>query len=417
MKIEHMRSIDYWVGRPVCFILTFFDILFKKNPKDRKSSYKKILFVKPSELGGIILAYPLLKRIRNQYPQSELFFVTFEKNREIFESLGGIIQKNNIFTIKEDSFFHFFVSTLETIVKIRKEKFDIVFDLEFFARFTAALTALSGAPKKIGFYPFFQKGLYRGDFFTHRVPYNPLQHLSKTYLSMASDIERAQKSGPELNEKISDEDIVLPKVHSQEKIKKSIADRLCSNGIDATKRIVLLNPGEGVLPLREWPLDCFLKVAKDLLSDPQLYFVLIGTERTSLKARQLVEGLGYGRCVNFTGQTSIPELMELFLLSDLLISNDCGLSHLASLTALKKIVIFGPESPKVFGPLGAGDGIVYAGLPCSPCLSAFNHRNSSCRDNKCLQAIRPEAVIQLARKMLYPAIQEQYSLDVGQGAL
>ena len=56
------------------------------------------------------------------------------------------------------------------------------------------------------------------------------------------------------------------------------------------------------------------------------------------------------RCMDFTGKTSLEELMELFLISEALISNDCGLVHLAMLTKIKKFILFGPESPQVFGP-------------------------------------------------------------------
>ena len=49
----------------------------------------------------------------------------------------------------------------------------------------------------------------------------------------------------------------------------------------------------------------------------------------------------------------------------------------------------------VYGPLGENTWIIYSGLPCSPCLSVFNHRNSICKDNKCLKKIKPNEVYEL----------------------
>jgi len=80
-------------------------------------------------------------------------------------------------------------------------------------------------------------------------------------------------------------------------------------------------------------------------------------------------------------------------MSAALIANDCGIAHLASLTAIKQFIFFGPETPKVFSPLSKDLHIFYDRLICSPCLSAFNHRTSFCQNNICLQKIGPDEVI------------------------
>jgi ADP-heptose:LPS heptosyltransferase len=106
----------------------------------------------------------------------------------------------------------------------------------------------------------------------------------------------------------------------------------------------------------------------------------------------LLEKVQSPRCVSMLSQTALDELLELFSLSEVLISNDCGLAHLGMLTPLKKFIIFGPESPRIFGPLGDNNWVFYSHWPCSPCLSVLNHRDSRCSDNICLKAITPEEV-------------------------
>jgi hypothetical protein len=54
-------------------------------------------------------------------------------------------------------------------------------------------------------------------------------------------------------------------------------------------------------------------------------------------------------------------------------------------------VLFGPETPKLYQPLGTSQTI-YAGLACSPCVSAHNHRKTACTDNVCMRAISVEQV-------------------------
>lgn len=402
MNIKLMRYIDYCLGIPLCFLISTLNLLIRcgKTPA-KKHNYQKVIFVKLSEMGAIILAYPLLKRIKEEYLDAELFFITFKKNKPLFELLGGIIEEKNVFTIREDSLWLFISDSLRAIRRIRKERINIAFDLEFFSRFSAILTYLSKAGKTIGFYRYNFEGLYRGNFFSHNIQYNPLIHISKSYLSLLQVIKQPRKFTPELEERIEDNDIILPKFVPSQSVKENIGTKLKRIGvrIDDSK-LILINPGEGNLPLREWPLENFIALSKRLLENLSNYIIVIGAKDTYRKAELFCNTLNNKNCINLVGQTTVAELLELFNISNLLIINDCGIAHLASLVSIKKFVIFGPESPHLFSPLGKNNWIVYSNLPCSPCLSVFNHRNSSCRDNKCLKAITPDDVYALINKSL-----------------
>jgi ADP-heptose:LPS heptosyltransferase len=94
------------------------------------------------------------------------------------------------------------------------------------------------------------------------------------------------------------------------------------------------------------------------------------------------------------------ELVALFHLGHLLISNDSGPPHFAALAKLKSITLFGPETPELYGPLNPANHNFYSGLQCSPCYSAFNQRQSPCKNNVCLQMISVEAVYDKALSML-----------------
>lgn len=400
-----MRHIDYWLGAPLCFLISALNSIsriFSVIKKRDKNIYQKILFIKPTEIGAIILAYPLLKRVNEEYPDAELFFLTFEKNKNVFELFGELIKKENILTIREKSLWLFILDTLRVIRKIRKEGIHITFDLEMFSRFTTILAYLSKADKTIGLYRYTFEGLYRGDFLTHYIQYNPLIHISKTYLSMSQVIKKERKLTPELEEKIKDTDIVLPKFISSTEKRNQIKAKLKEFKLSEEDRLILINPGEGTLPLREWPLENFIALSKRLLEDNKNCLIFIGAEESYKKTEllYLYEEINSKSFINLMGKTSISDLLELCNISDILIANDCGLVHLASFTSIKKIIIFGPESPQVFGPLGENNHIIYSGLPCSPCLSVLNHRDSACRDNRCLKIIKPNDVYELIRESL-----------------
>jgi ADP-heptose:LPS heptosyltransferase len=401
MTINLMRSIDFWLGIPLCFLLNRINYILKALTFKEKgnTALQKILFIKLSEIGSIILAYPLIEKAKKEYPSVDIFFLTFEKNKSLFEILD-IAPYRNILTIREDSIRLFIFGTLRAIKKIRKERIDIVFDLEFFSRFTAILAYLSGASKRVGFYRYSMEGLYRGSFLTHKVQYNPLLHISKSYLSLWQVAKAEKKTTPELEEKIEDEKFSLPILISSEKVKKQAWDRLRRLGIEEQVRLWVINPGEGNIPLREWPLENFIILARRLLEDEKNYVVVIGTQEASKKAQLLCQSVNNKRCLDLTNKTTLQEALDLFNIADALITNDCGLAHLASLTAIRKFVLFGPESPQVYAPLGENSHIIYSDLACSPCLSAFNHRNSACKDNRCLKRIGPDEVYEIINKQL-----------------
>ncbi|MFH1092413.1 MAG: glycosyltransferase family 9 protein, partial [Pseudomonadota bacterium] len=99
-------------------------------------------------------------------------------------------------------------------------------------------------------------------------------------------------------------------------------------------------------------------------------------------------------------QTSIPELIDLYNLSDLLITNDSGPAHFASLTDIPVLVMFGPETPDIYCPLGANVRPVYKRPACSPCVSVYNQKRSPCTDNVCLKSITVEEILGMAREIL-----------------
>ena len=85
----------------------------------------------------------------------------------------------------------------------------------------------------------------------------------------------------------------------------------------------------------------------------------------------------------------------LFHVADLLITNDGGPGHFASLTPIRTFAFFGPETARLYGPLGPRASTYESGIACSPCLSAYNHRQTFCDgDNQCLKRIAPDPVLQ-----------------------
>jgi ADP-heptose:LPS heptosyltransferase len=137
-----------------------------------------------------------------------------------------------------------------------------------------------------------------------------------------------------------------------------------------------------------------------ILTECSSAFVFItGDPREREEAELLRKSVAQERCVNFAGKVTLAQLPILYTISEFMVSNDSGPPHFASVTNMHTFVIFGPETPTLYGSLGKTTPI-YAGLACSPCVSAANHRKTACRDNVCLQVIKPEKVFEIIKDEL-----------------
>jgi ADP-heptose:LPS heptosyltransferase len=133
---------------------------------------------------------------------------------------------------------------------------------------------------------------------------------------------------------------------------------------------------------------------------PKHLVLLVGTLSHSPVATYVSEAVGGGRCINFCGRTaSLRELLELFCIADLLITNDSGNPHFAAMTGLKNVALYGPETPFMYGPLGKSV-CLFEFFHSSPSITTYNHKNPPCDCNDCLRSIHPDRVVRLAQLIM-----------------
>ncbi len=394
MKVDTMRQIDYYIGVPLCFVGSIFQRLVRVLIKNDTTPPKNVLFIELSEMGSAILVDPAMKKLKKE-AGAELYFAIFKKNKP---SLGllGTVPNENIYTIREHNLFVFVLDTFRFFSWTRKRKIDTVIDLELFSRFTALLTGFSGASYKVGFHAYFNEGLYRGDFLSHKVAYNPHIHIAKNFIALINALLSSKKENPYSKTLISDQEISLAKVNIGSGQKKTILDLIlsCESKFNPEiNKIVLINPNASELLIqRRWPQLSYVQLIKMILDKcPQTIILITGDPRERQEAERLKENVQNNRCVNFAGKVSFAQLPLLYSISEFMVTNDSGPAHFAAITDMPTFVIFGPETPALYGSLGKTTPI-YAGLACSPCVSASNHRKTACMDNVCLQVIKPDHV-------------------------
>ena len=400
MKINTLRRLDIWIGRPICWLLTILYkikhlFIRKTHKKGLQKNAGKILFIKLFGIGSIVLAIPSIAAVKKKYPESQIFFLTFKGNEPVL-TLTDTILPQNIYTIRRDKFFNLVSDITRCLFSLIRDRITVVLDFEFFSRFSAILSFFIRSKYRIGFYGFHTEGLKRGSFINFPINYNHTLHTSRAFFTLLKPLGIFQK----------DYDSILPRLqpskHFENKIKNIIckANNFCEP--DNIKQWVIINPNTSdLIELRKWPGEHFVKLTDRLLDTfNDLGVVFIGSKGEgpyvdSLCRKLNFEGSGK-RVVNLAGLTTISDLLDLFHFSNLLIANDSGPAHLTALTNIHSIVLFGPETPDLYSPLGDRSECLYLGLDCQPCVTIYNGKYSYCKENICLHQIEPEFIFNLA---------------------
>ena len=409
MKLQTQRWIDRWVGQLLCAGLSVWARLTGNANPPAPQQVRHVLVILLSEMGSIVLAGPMFAALRAKYPGATLHVLQLKKNQEVSRMLG-LAADEHLHALDDKSRVQLVKDIWRFMQTMRALPLDVVVDCELFSRISALLSYLSGAKLRAGFTPHTQEGLYRGSFINRAIPYNPYQHISKQFLSLVDALDTLQGSPVHKAAPIRDlpartelrVDFTADELNTYRA--KLAADYPSIVG----RKLVLLYAGGGILPERAWPADHYARVAQGLVAAGHAVG-LIGLKDDAALAADLKTRVASDLCLNLTGYTrSIRELLMLFHAADLLITNDGGPGHFATLTPIQTMVFFGPETGKLYGPLpglrGAQAKIFESGIACSPCLSAYNHRLTFCDgDNQCLKRIAPDPVLQDALQALQTA--------------
>ena len=345
-------------------------------------------------MGSLVLGYSAYVQTKQKFEDSSIFLLTFHKNKEIID-LMGITDSRNIFTIEDSNLWTVLRDSVSVLIHMRKNHIDTVIDMELFSRFSTLISYLSGAANRVGFFQYTSEGLYRGRLLTHEVLYNPHQHMSLNILSLVYSLNVTEGS-PLYKGSLKDK--VLPPATLGLATTNNTATattiiRRAAPEFPQKSRYIVINADPGLmLPIRGWPPAYFALLVKKLLKgDRDLYVVLVGLPSATRLNQEIAGEYVDPRCINLTGQTtSLRELLTVIAAASVLVTNDSGPAHFATLVDTPQVVFFGPETPSLYGPLGGKTRALFAKYSCSPCLSAFNHRGVFCDDNKCLQAISVE---------------------------
>ena len=321
----------------------------------------RVLIVKPSSLGDVVHALPVLRLLRHAHPRARIdwwlapgLFPLLREDPDITELIP--------FHKRDPR------AWLNALQRVRAHRYDLVIDLQGLAR-SGVMAWLASGARSIGL----DLGREGARAFYDEVVPRPAAsaHAVDWYLAVA------QRLG-------LDTDVPyewLPKSGDDE----------AETDTDAGH--IALIPGAR-WENKRWPATHFRELTEKLLAGrPKLRFAVYGDGGDAGLAAQIVAGRT-DAIVDRTGGTSLPELVAHLRSAAAVITNDTGPMHIAAALGRPVIGLFGPTDARLTGPYGIAADSLRIDLPCAPCLK------SRCRwstPRQCLVDLAPAAV---AREVL-----------------
>lgn len=335
----------------------------------------KILIIKPSSLGDVVQALPVLRLLRRRWPDARIdwwlvegLFPLLEDDPDLDEripfaragwnSAGGLRRWR------------------DTLARIRDVRYDLVIDLQGLLR-SGILTWLASGAQTIGLDLRREGARLFYDFAVPRPADRP--HAVDWYLDVVRCLGLDVRDLPES----------LP-------VRPNVRQRVMRAMAGNEPRLVAFIPGAR-WDNKRWPAAHFAALATEL--DPlggNLRFGLFGGKDDRNLAKEITAG-SKASFVDLTGRTSLSEMVEWLRASELVVTNDTGPMHIAAALGKPVIGLFGPTDPAQTGPYGGRAENLRIELPCAPCMKGI------CRwlqPLQCLQDLSPAAVAMVAQRML-----------------
>lgn len=348
----------------------------------------KILILKPSSLGDVVQALPVLRLLKAHWPDAEIFWWIDSALAPLLEGdadLAGVVR----FERRRWARPRHWPEMFRSVRWMRAQNFDLVIDLQCLARSGAFAWLARGQflvgldEVREGARGFYDVAVPRRSFHTHAVDWYlsvlpvlgvPV-HNNFTWLPERPEIAAAvERKWPG----------VLPHPASR---------------VPRTPRLIALQPGARWQNKR-WPVEHFAELARRLAGNfPDAHFAILGAKDDQLLG-EIISQTAPARCLNLCGRTSLPEMVEWIRRCDLMVTNDTGPMHAAAALGTPLVALFGPTEPRRTGPYGRLETVLRLDLPCSPCLKSRCHFE---RPDECLRALAPAQVLAQVHKQLHLA--------------
>jgi lipopolysaccharide heptosyltransferase II len=353
---------------------------------------RRILVVRVDLLGDVVLSLPAVRALRRAYPEAEIDMLVLRSTAPILagerDDVARVIEYDPHVWRRPSGLLNpvTWRAALALLSSLRTARYDLAVSIS--GDIGSILTRLSGARRRVGYaaeaYPYFLTDALPGG------RYRMHQHEVRYVLALADKAGGIVEPG--------DERLYLHVT----KQAREMACRLVTNvraELGARGPVVAMHVGARNGQAKRWPAGHFAHLADRLATELDALVLLTGAPNEAPLARAILRDTQRA-AVNLVGRTSIPELVALLAVSDLLITGDSGPMHIACAVHTPVVALHGPTDPDLSGPTDPDAVVLRRQLWCAPCYDASATAECRFGNPVCMKELRPELVLAAARRQL-----------------
>lgn len=337
----------------------------RSTPDPRDVRPERVCLIKPSSLGDVVHALPVLAALRDLWPDARFGWV-------INRGLLGLVESHPL--IDEVIPFDRAAARLRPaglrvasrfLLDLRARRFDLAIDLQGLLR-SGIMAGATGAPVRVGLESAREGARW---FYTHRVA-EPVEsrHAVDRLLAIAAAF----------GADISNPRFVLALAESHRDWARSVL-------AEVSRPCLVLNVGARWTTKR-WPPEHFANVARRAATQLGAGLVAVGATEDRPLIDALVNAVAPLPVRDLGGRTTLPQLAALAEAADLFLSNDTGPLHLAAATGTSCVGVYTCTRPEWTGPYGPNAVAVRSGIWCAgSCVKV-------CDRLECMSELTPDRV-------------------------
>ena len=383
MTFQQRILFDRLLAVPLAVVLNalvrILGFLLNRDHSIDPATTRRIVICKLVGMGSILQATPLLRGLKQHFPQARIVFVTLKGNAELVKRLDGV---DDALYLDDRGAVPMLWTTAKVLWNLAVNRVDHYFDLEVYSGFTCLLSLFSLARNRLGFYRHsnrFKRGIY-----THLVYFNTRMPVRKIYLQLGSTAGVPMEG---------DDQLSPMRIEPSER--QAMWETLSRMGFPQGERFLLINPNASDLLIeRRWPQEYFVEAITQL-AGKGFHLVLMGAKSEANFVAGIMEGVPEAlrhRVFNTAGLLKLGELFALIESAACVLTNDTGPMHMVFALQRPVVCLVGPADPVHYGMDKPGVVTLYAPVPCSPCI--YEVDEPPCHGNNiCMQRLSPQFVV------------------------
>lgn len=349
---------------------------------------QRILLIKPSSLGDIVHALPVLAGLRAKYPHAQIAWLA---GNTFAPLLAGHTLLNEVIPFDRARYGRMlqsprvFVEFMRFVWNLRKRRFDLVLDLQGLIR-SGFLAWATGARQRVG--PSEARELAWA-FYTRRITSpDPEAHAVDKLLHLARALD-LPVDPPQFDLGLSPDELTA----ARDRLTAAAQNVFGAGAPQAANRYIGIVLGAR-WDSKRWPLDRWAVLLDRLHAEGFPPCVLLGGPSDRTSADTLLSECR-SPVLDLVGRTSLRALAALLAHMHLVICHDSGPMHIAAALRKPLVALFGPTSPRRTGPYSDTAHVVTLGLACAPCY----RRQCPLGHHHCMRQLSVDAVLERVREL------------------